>query len=73
MGFLPREPLIRDDTKGGNAPFGIPHIPYRYLCFLRILPRLCHKNHVSASTKRNMSLFERPAAEVSSIDPPQIR
>ncbi len=26
MGSLPYEPHPRDDTKGGNAPFGIPRI-----------------------------------------------
>ncbi len=61
MGSLP--------YKGGNAPFGIPRQPSACPYFLRELPGLHFKNHASTRTPRNIHLFNRAAAEASSIDP----
>ena len=74
MGFLPRDPLFRDDTKGDACP-PLESPAYEEICpeFLRILPWVRHKNHVPTSANRNIYLFNRAAAEASSIDPPQIR
>ena len=70
MGFLPRDPLFRDDTKGDACPpLESPAYEETYPEFLRILPWVRHKNHVPTSTNRNIYLFNRATAEVSSIDP----
>ena len=73
MGSLPYVPHPHDDTKGAAPPLDSP--AYAETCseFLWILPKVRPKNHVSISTNRSIHLFNRPAAEVSSIDPPQIR
>ena len=74
MGFLPRDPLFRDDSKGDACPpLESPAYEETYPEFLRILPWVRHKNHVPTSANRNIYLFNRAAAEASSIDPPQIR
>ena len=74
MGFLPRDPLFRDDSKGDACPpLESPAYEETYPEFLRILPRVRCKNHVPTSTNRNIYLFNRASAEASSIDPPQIR
>ena len=74
MGSLPYEPHPRDDTKGGaRPPCGIPHWPYSPFRFLWILPRVRCKKSVSTSTNRNMSPFNRAAAEVSLTTKPKIR
>ena len=69
MGFLPRDPLFRDDSKGAPPPLESPAYEETYPEFLRILPRVRCKNHVPTSTNRNIYLFNRASAEASSIDP----
>ena len=69
MGFLPRDPLFHDDTKGATPPLESPANEETCPEFLRILPWVRHKNHVPTSTNRNIYLFNRATAEVSSIDP----
>ena len=69
MGFLPRDPLFRDDTKGARPLWNPPSIDGTYPKFLWILPRVYYKKNVSTSTNRNIYLFKRPAGGVSSIDP----
>ena len=61
-------------TQRGLAPFGFPHIREE-TCpeLLRILPMLHLKNPVSTSTNRNISPFNRAAAEASLTTKPQIR
>ena len=69
MGSLPYVPLPRDDTKGARPLWNPPSIDGTYPEFLWILPWLYHKNHVLPRSNRNIHLFNRPAGEVSSIDP----
>ena len=74
MGFLPRDPLFRDDTKGGaRPPLETPAYEETYPEFLRILPWVRHKNHVPTSTSRNMYPFKRPTGGVSLTARLQIR
>ena len=68
MGFLPRDPLFRDDTKGARPLWNPPSIDGTYPKFLWILPRVRLKNHVSTGTNRNIHLFDRAAAEASLTD-----
>ena len=69
MGSLPYEPHPRDDTKGATPPLESPASPPLVPYFLRELPGLHFKNHASTRTPRNIHLFNRAAAEASSIDP----
>ena len=62
MGFLPRDPLFRDDSKGATPPLESPAYEETYPEFLRILPRVRCKNHVPTSTNRNIYLFNRASA-----------
>ena len=55
----PCPPLPRRHKGGRLPPFGIPRLPYRYLRFLWILPRLRYKKNFSTCTPRNMSPFNR--------------
>ena len=66
MGFLPRAPLFRDDTKGDACP-PLESPAYEEICpeFLRILPAVRYKKNISASTNRNMYPFKRPAGGAS--------
>ena len=73
MGSLPYEPHSRDDTKGAKPPLESPAEMKPILNSFGYTRGCILKNHVSSRAKRNMSLFNRAAAEVSSIDPPQIR
>ena len=74
MGFLPRDPLFRDDTKGDACPpLESPAYEETYPEFLRILPKVRHKKNASTSTKRNIHLFKRPAGGVSLTTKSQIR
>ena len=60
MGFLPRDPLFRDDTKGDACP-PLESPAYEEICpeFLRVLPRLRYKKNISASANRNMYPINR--------------
>ena len=71
MGSLPYVPLPRDDTKGGSPPFGIPHQPSACPHFLRILPKVRYKKQTSASTNRNIYLFNRAGGR-SIVDRPAV-
>ena len=68
MGFLPRDPLFRDDTKGARPLWNPPSIDGTYPKFLWIFPRLRHKKDIPPSTNRNIHLFDRAAAEASLTD-----
>ena len=59
----------RNDTKGARPLWNPPSIDETYPGFLWILPRVRFKNHVLPRSNRNIHLFNRPAGEVSSIDP----
>ena len=65
MGSLPYVPLPHDDTKGATPPLDSPRIDEICPEFLWILPVVRYKKDVSSSTNRNMSPFNRAAAEVS--------
>ena len=69
MGSRPEVTPPPHHTKGGKAPFGIPRIDETYPKLFWILPRVRYKKNVSISTNRNIHLFNRPAGEVSTIDP----
>ena len=73
MGSLPYVPHPHDDTKGGEPPLESPRIDEICPEFLWILPQVHPKNYVSTRTKRNMSPFNRAAAEASLTTRPQIR
>ena len=69
MGFLPRDPLFHDDTKGAQPPLDSP--AYTETCpeILWTLPMVRYKKYVSINTPRNIYPFNRVSAGVSLIDP----
>ena len=72
MGSLPYVPHPHDDTKGDACPpLESPASEETCPEFLWILPQVRLKKIVSASTKRNMSLFHRARGR-STIDRPSV-
>ena len=72
MGFLPRDPLFRDDSKGDACPpLESPAYEETYPEFLRILPWVRFKKNVSISNQRNSYLFNRAGGR-SIVDRPAV-